>query len=343
MIHGHGDDAYRYGVEMIGDFSSNVPYINASLHVARHLAQELRKIQNYPDPSARCLTDLLTIHHSLDSSSQVLVTNGSAEGFYLLAHYFANTEAIITYPSFAEYEDACTLFGHKLSFVPIGDLPPTLSFTVRTLWFALPNNPNGVITPLSVIRELCYRNPHTYIIIDNAYGSLCPDVPDVVSLHREFPNLITVHSLTKTFAIPGLRLGYIIASEEVIEGLQRMRTPWSVNSLALSAGEFIIRHYDTLLPDVESLCRESQEFQSRLAEISDLEVIPSPCSFFLCKLGKGTAAALKEYLVEHYRLLIRNADNFRGLTPSHFRLSVQGKERNMILANAIEAYLKAQP
>ncbi|MDO4695178.1 histidinol-phosphate transaminase [Porphyromonas sp.] len=341
MIHGHGDDAYKYLNKIIGDFSSNVPYCHHGDQVAEHIKDNLRCIHNYPDPSASKLTALLKDHHQLTSANDLLVTNGSAESFYLLGHLFESQRSIVTYPSFAEYEDACTLYKHKIEFVPIEALATTKIHQSKTIWFALPNNPDGFIIPIDAVEELCRKNPDTYIIVDSAYSELCPGISPIVKLHDQYPNLITIHSLTKTFAIPGLRLGYVIASAKIISQLKHFRLPWSVNSVALIAGEFIVKNYDALQPDAEALCKESRQFQKKLSQIDGIEVVPSQCSFFLCRLKKGTSAELKEYLVAQHGLLIRNADNFRGLTNQHFRISTQGEERNDLLCQAISMYIQS--
>lgn len=340
MITGHGDDAYNYPDGIIGDFSSNVPYSHHGTLVAEHLCREVSRIHNYPDPQARQLTQALREHHHLNEGTDILITNGSAESFYLLAHLFSGSKSIITYPSFAEYEDACALYKHDITYLNLKEINISSVAGSRTLWFALPNNPDGYIMPIEKIRALCAEHPDTFIIIDNAYGELCPSSADLIPLHSEFPNLISVHSLTKTFAIPGLRLGYTIASTEVVSALQSYRIPWSVNSLALSAGLFIVRNYNGLRPDAHALCDESEQLQRMLGEIQGLEVYPSLCNFFLCKLLKGTAADLKEYLATQHKLLIRNADNFRGLTAQHFRVSVQGDDLNSLLCHGIKMYLQ---
>lgn len=339
MLVGHGNDIYDYQGKIIADFSSNIPYRNASEQIMEHLSDKLQLIGNYPDPNARVLRNRIALHHDL-SPENILVTNGSAEAFYLLAHLFAGKKSTITFPAFAEYEDACELYRHDLSFLDIKELQNQKCFFTDTVWFALPNNPDGTITPFETIENLCWNNPHTFFIVDNAYGELCSQCRSIVPLHARYRNFISVHSLTKTFAIPGLRLGYIIAKEDVINQLQHLRTPWTVNALALEAGNFVMSNYNRLLPDRKALCEASMRFQQQLSTLSNIEVIPSLCNFFLARLKEGTAAELKNYLIEKHGILIRNADNFRGLSSQHFRLSVQEKETNDNLKAVLHDFSK---
>lgn len=337
MLTGHGNDIYDFADKITGDFSSNIPYKNCGEQVAAHLRQKMHLIGNYPDPNAAALTRQIARHHGI-SAENILVTNGSAEAFYLLAHLFSGEPSTIAIPSFAEYEDACTLYRHKLSFFPVADFSSASSFECKTVWFAVPNNPDGEIIAPETIDNLCRTHRHTFFIADNAYGELCPACRPIVPLHARNSNFISVHSLTKTFAIPGLRLGYIVAHETIIKQLQPLRTPWTVNALALEAGGFVMRNYSRLLPDSQALCRESAEFQQQLALVPQLEIVPSRGNYFLVRMKTGTAAHLKSYLIENHGLLIRNADNFRGLSAQHFRLSVQESAMNARLIEALKQY-----
>ena len=335
MRNGHGNDIYDFTTgKIIADFSSNIPYRNHADEIVAHLSKNLHVIKNYPDPDAKILSQLIAVRHDI-SPENVLVTNGSAEAFYLTAHLFSGKKTTITYPAFAEYEDACRLHQHELSFLPVEELKNENHKFTDTLWFALPNNPNGYILPPLYIQRICRENPKTHVVIDNAYGDLCPSTSSVFPLHGDFSNLISIHSLTKTFAIPGLRIGYIVAEREIINQLKRLQTPWSVNALAIEAGCFVMQNYDQLLPDSELLCSESKMFQQQLAEISNLEVIPSECNYFLVRLIEGTSAQLKQTLIQNRGILIRSADNFRGLSWQHFRLSVQSFEENQMLIEAL--------
>jgi threonine-phosphate decarboxylase len=334
MLTGHGNDIYDYPDNIRCDFSSNIPYRNASEAIADYLKNRMDTISNYPDPNAHKLTSQLADFHAV-SSDNILVTNGSAEAFYLLAHFFRSKHSTIAYPSFAEYEDACRTYRHEISFLPVESLCDIVRFEAGAVWFGTPNNPDGTLVDNATISRFCSENPHTCFIADAAYDDLCPRSESVKSLQGRFENLITVYSLTKTFCIPGLRLGYIVADRQVIDGIRSLRPPWSVNALALEAGSFIMENWDKLLPDSISLCTESAGLQQELASIPQLEVTASPCNFFLVKMKERTAAELKQFLIERFGLLIRDASNFRGLTAQHFRISVQEEMWNRQLVKAL--------
>ncbi|HBK31232.1 MAG TPA: aminotransferase [Porphyromonadaceae bacterium] len=339
MIGGHGNDLQAYEEAIRGDFSSNIPYRNASKRIAEHLRNTLSLIDDYPDPYARRLTQLIAAHHAV-SPLQIMVTNGSAEAFYLLAHLFAGRHSTIAYPSFAEYEDACRVYQHALTFIAVEEAGHTQQMPDGdALWLAVPNNPTGTVQSRDTLDRLCRENPHTEVIVDTAYGELCPQCEPLTGLHEKQSNFISVHSLTKTFGIPGLRLGYVIARRDIIDALRALSVPWAVNALAQEAGSYVMQHYRDLLPDSNALCREAALFREQLRTVPHLTVYDSPCHFFLARLEtKHTAAELKTFLINRYGLLIRDAANFRGLSPQHFRLSVQEPALNEALTDGLKEF-----
>ena len=161
----------------------------------------------------------------------------------------------------------------------------------------------------------------------------------VISLVDMLPNLVVVRSLTKVFAIPGLRLGYIVANRNLVKLLWNIKMPWSVNALAAEAGCFIADNYQALLPDVSSLAQSCACLQNALCSVGGVEVTPSGTNYLLARLTKGSAAQLKQYLVKQHGLLIRDASNFRGLSPAHFRVATQGEQKDSALVAAIAGFV----
>jgi threonine-phosphate decarboxylase len=338
MIKGHGNDSYRFKQKIVADFSTNVFFKGIPKTLETHLSKCIPTILNYPEPDSLALQDKIAAHHHLESN-QVMVTNGSTEAFYMLANYFRGKISTILTPSFAEYEDAGRLYGHSLNFLSQQSFYYESKLNTDIIWIGNPNNPDGKINSKKTIKQFCYNNPDVVLIVDEAYSELCSNFESSVSLVQETPNLIVVCSLTKTFAIPGIRLGYIVLPEALQEELSAFKIPWSVNSLAQEAGYFIINNYEDLLPDRGALLKCSHEFQQKLNGIDGLEVTASDCNYFLIKLKKGKATDLKAFLIREYGLLIRDASNFRGLDDSFFRLSVQEEDHMQLLIKGIETWL----
>jgi len=339
MIKGHGNDVYRYKKKILADFSSNVYSDRLSKKLIKHLTSSLGSLVNYPEPDAMTLQEKISFHHKVNKD-QVLVTNGSTEAFYLLAHLFKEKQSTILIPSFAEYEDACYLYRHKLKFVDNLINLRSIDPNSDVVWIGNPNNPDGKIFSREEISDFCKNNPKTCLIVDEAYAELSFGFESCIPLVNEFENLVIVKSLTKTFSIPGIRLGYMVFNPQFYNMIEALRMPWSINTIAIEAASFILDNYEPLLPDSKAITELSLGFQNKLGLIEGLTIINSKCNFFLCKLNSGCVSILKDFLIEEYGLLIRDASNFRGLDKTCFRLSVQKAAYNNILIQGIKQWME---
>ena len=202
-----------------------------------------------------------------------------------------------------------------------------------------PNNPDGTIFSKNELITFFKEKPETTFVIDEAYIEFTNTIESVVSLTKEYKNLIVVRSLTKTFTIPGLRLGYIVSNILTIKALLAKKMPWSVNSLAIKAGEYIFKNYEIFQFDVTELIEETTVFKKQLELLNGLKVCKSSTSYFLVELLYASAKELKEYLIVKHQILIRDATNFKGLKGEYIRLSTQSKEANNALIQAIKEWI----
>ncbi|PSL26353.1 pyridoxal phosphate-dependent aminotransferase [Chitinophaga ginsengisoli] len=339
MINGHGDDRYLFNYNIIADFSSNVYYEGVSTGLQQHLTDSLRKINNYPEANAQRLQKALADWHGL-TPAQVLVTNGATEAFYLVAHAYRRKSATIVIPAFAEYEDACVANDLQVDYLSWDDLQPDTTFQTDTVFFGNPNNPTGAILLPATIKQLLEHNARTMFVIDEAYVDFTVDVISMIPSLHHYPNLIIIKSLTKTYSIPGLRLGYILSSEAIINNILPSKMPWSVNALAIEAGLYIAAHRQEMALPAVDLTWDTFHLIGALRAIGDISIRQTHTNFFLCHTAKGTAAALKQFLLQTAGLLIRDASNFKSLTPQHFRIATQRKEHNVLLVKAIRAWME---
>lgn len=335
----HGNDKYNFNGQILTDFSSNVWCRPMPSFFFSELQKSLVSISDYPHPHAAGLASLLAEFHCL-SSRNVWVTNGSLEAIFLLAQAFAGKKSAIIYPCFSEYEKACARFDHLLSFFPNHQFLSVNLNGQDLVWLGNPNNPDGKTFSVSEIENLLTANPSVLFIIDEAFDHLCIGFESAVQLLKKFDNLVIIRSFTKAFAIPGLRLGYVLAPEWVIEKITQVSIPWSVNSLAVSSGIIIVENYHAFLPDLNEVKSLSDYFVALLNGFPQLSVNPSACNFFLVKLKDKLASELKQFLAIRHQILIRDAGNFQGLNETYFRLSVQPKESVDKLKDALIQYFK---
>jgi threonine-phosphate decarboxylase len=337
MLHGHGNDLHHQQFKVKADFSSNVAPVGMPEALAEHLHKHLHLLGNYPEADAAVAATAIARHHNIDPA-QVIVTNGSTEAFYLVAQLFRGQASLILTPSFAEYEDAGRCHQHTLTFLPHQQLVSELPGDYAAVWIANPNNPDGYTWAPGLIKEHCRQNLQTYFIVDESYANLCPTTQSLIEESMP-PNLIVVRSLTKDFGLPGLRAGYLVAAPEIVKSINCLRMPWSVNALAQEAIGFIMTHYRTLLPDTSAILEESQRVQKMLADLPQLQVTPSDCNYFLVETKVSDAADLKHFLLQNHGFLIRDASNFRTLSPQHFRLAVLSPGYNNQLISALQSWI----
>lgn len=329
MLNGHGDDIYNYeGIRM--NFSSNI-YAHANLSgLEEHLHRHLDVIRSYPEPSPRSLEKMIAHEYGVDAD-EVLVTSGATDAIYLIAQAFRDRKTYQVYPpTFSEYEDACRVFGYQESD------------DAALCWLCNPNNPTGEVFPFSYIEELASN--HALLVLDQSYEdyTLSPMLSAKVAV--SMGNVLQIHSMTKRYAIPGLRLGYVVGASPLIRSLRTHVRPWSVNALAIEGAKYLLRLNPPLIPSLTAYLQETQRLRSSLSSLAGIGLIDATCPpstpFFLGTIHPQTAASLKAYLVKEHGILIRDASNFRGLTPHHFRIATQSPEENNALVDAITQFLQ---
>lgn len=341
MLYGHGDDFYN-AKEVKINFSSNVWHGANLSKLKEHLIERFDTLTRYPEPDAASLRRLLARRFEIKEEN-VVVTNGSASAFYLLAQAWRGAKSMIFAPSFSEYEDACRLHGHEISFFSTSADLSELSLDGKDFcWICNPNNPDGKLLLRSELIRLIASHPQTTFIIDQAYVAFTTEELLKPSDVNAYKNLVLVYSLSKANNIPGLRIGYLVASSEIIGRVNQYIIPWSVNSIAIEASKYILIHPAQFTLPIRKWQRETSELIALLRKLGGLEVIPSSTTFFLVRLKKGTAAELKQFLLDNYGILIRDASNFRGLDETYFRISSQRMDENTQLAEAIKDWLDRQ-
>jgi len=330
MIEGHGDD-WACGREVRANFSSNV-YSHADLSGLRdYLMQNFEVVAHYPEPEPQSLRLLLSQREAVKPHN-VMVTAGATQAIYMVARAFAGEKSyVMGEPTFSEYEDACRMNGlQRVGSAEEADV----------VWLCNPNNPTGECRTVAQICELLtVMKAHAVLILDQSYEDFA--LPRSLSAAEavELGRVISVHSFTKRYCIPGLRIGWVAAAQSLIARLREGLTPWSVNALSCEAVRYFLKSGANPLPPLCNLLAEAQRLWRNLSALEGLSVYPTDTHFMLCRLHEGSAAQLKAFLLKKYGILIRDASNFSGLTCDHFRVCSQSVEENDWLVEAIKAYL----
>lgn len=341
MINGHGDDAFRFGRPIRANFSSNVYAHVDQEPLLAHLRSRLEVIRNYPEPEPYRLETALSARLGIDPAS-VCVTSGATEAIYLIAQAFHGAHSTVFQPAFNEYADACRLHGHTVVSCVQPECPAPVPGKQALVWICNPNNPTGGVIPKSELEALISSRPETVFVMDASYGFFTREALLAPAEAVCYPNLIQLHSMTKRYAMPGLRLGYMTGPAALIGRVRSCRMPWSVNALAVEAGLFLTEHPDTAPIDRDALFAETDRLRTQINALPGVEALPTQTHFFLCRLAAGRAADLKRYLAENQGILIRDASNFEGLDARYFRIATQTPEENDALVSALGAWLQQE-
>ena len=336
MIEGHGDDLYKYGKKIVSNFSSNVYNRIDHSGLYQRLNERLSTICSYPEPMPYSLESEIARRYSL-TPRQVCVTNGATEAIYLIAQVFQGRISAVLGPTFSEYADACRVHRHKVKpFYSLDALPED----AELVWICNPNNPTGEVRNKEDLKALVDSHPDKLFIFDQSYEYFTLKSLLGIKEAASFPNVILLHSMTKQYAIPGLRVGYFTASEGLTDDVRCRRMPWSVNSLAIEAAKYLLEEGDGISADIPQLLAERERLTNLLLATGMLEIWPTDTHYMLIKLRMGKAAALKDFLAVNHGILIRDASNFEGLDERFFRIATQTPEENDKLVKAISEWME---
>ena len=338
MLRGHGDDGYAQPTEIKHDFSSNVCREALPEGLLEHLRQGLEGLSHYPEPASESLRATIARHEGVTPAS-VLVTNGATEAIYLAAQAFPKRISYVLQPTFSEYADACRLYGHQLRSIRRLD---EVGEDASMVWLCNPNNPTGTVIPREALLELVVAHPKVIFVVDQSYEAFCREPLLSVSEAAGYGNLLLLHSMTKQYALPGLRLGYLTGAEQLVSKVERMLQPWSVNMLAQQAGMFVLeerfkRKEKRGATFADEYLRETQRLWAAVADIEGMEPLPTATNFFLVRLERPCGGELKAWLAER-GILIRDASNFEGLDGHYVRMAAQRPDENNLLIEKLREW-----
>lgn len=305
------------------NFSTNIHLAFDHSALMAHIASSADAILSYPEPEPISVEQKIADMQGC-KPEEVMVTNGATEAIYMIAKEFSGSNSAIVSPTFREYQDACKMHGHQIDFI---HLINEISVEHGLIWLCNPNNPTGKVIPKDFLLEIISENLDKVFVIDQAYSdyTLLPTLTAKEAV--DVGNVILLGSLTKRFAVPGLRIGYAIGAKKLLDRVKGWRMPWSVNGIAVESAKYLIDNIARYDIDAEGLHKEALRISGKLREMG-IEVENTDCNFILCKLQDGTAAELKQYLMDEGGMLIRDASNFEGLTERHFRVAAQRRDEN---------------
>ena len=342
----HGGDIYRNKTDL--DFSVNINPMGPPSEVETVLSEVVLSVNRYPDlyheKLKKSITDLFDL-----SQEEVIFGNGASELIMAVCHEIMPQKALILSPGFSGYEYAlngacqdCNISYHSLleddDFTLKEDILQRLREEKPDLFFLTnPNNPNGKIIEKNLLEEIITvcEEQSTIVVLDECFLPLTGFEKRLSFSYRtrEYKNLIVLRAFTKTFAIPGVRLGYALCQKELAEAVKRHLPEWNLSVFAQMAGEECMKHLDYLEETVELIQKERSYLSGELEKLG-YKVYPSDANYILFRSNRRDLA---EKLLSD-GILIRDCWDYKGLSKGYYRIAVKTHMENERLLSMLKKH-----
>jgi hypothetical protein len=371
----HGGNIFQFAHEQriepyeVVDFSANINPLGPSQRGLDALNAQLRYISHYPDATNDDVLNAIADTYEMDKH-QIIVGNGAAELLYAICRLPGYTGAFVPAPGFSEYKEAL-----EASKIPVRDIfyrpreddngkpyfeVPYLALETFAaelkgqdgriiVFLGNPNNPDGTLLDKDHIRTVAsmLKDANSLLVIDESFIDFVGNDPlqdnehSIRSLVNEFDNIIVVHSFTKFYAVPGLRIGAAFTNETLITQLQQYIPSWSVNTLAQAYTKAALNDVDYIKRTKQELNEERAFMYNALDAIEGITVYPPSANFMLFQVNQEgiTANYINEEL-KKYNMIVRNCDSYVGLTNHWVRIAIKDHDTNIKLVDKLTDILK---
>ena len=371
----HGGNIFQFAHEQriepyeVVDFSANINPLGPSQRGLDALNAQLRYISHYPDATNDDVLNAIADTYGMDKH-QIIVGNGAAELLYAICRLPGYTGAFVPAPGFSEYKEAL-----EASKIPVRDIfyrtreddnekpyfeVPYLALETFAaelkgqdgriiVFLGNPNNPDGTLLDKDHIRTVAsmLKDANSLLVIDESFIDFVGNDPlqdnehSMRSLVNEFDNIIVVHSFTKFYAVPGLRIGAAFTNKTLITQLQQYIPSWSVNTLAQAYTKAALNDVDYIKRTKQELNEERAFMYNALDDIEGITVYPPSANFILFQVNqKGITANYINEELKKYNMIVRNCDSYVGLTNHWVRISIKDHDTNIKLVDKLTNILK---
>ncbi len=349
----HGGNIRRLAQETgraaaeILDFSANINPLGPPVWLPELINSLIGSLVHYPDPHCTGLVKAVAETWGL-REEEIVIGNGSSELLYLLPRVLETRRALIPVPAYGDYAVAASLAGLPVEKLPLQEKDHFVLNLAElearlqgddAVFLGQPANPTGLLCKTEELRSLAARHPRTTFVIDEAFADFTDD-PDRL-LQRRPANVVVLCSLTKFYAIPGLRLGYAVAEEKITARMRELIPTWSVNTLAQAVGEKALRDWDYGRRSRQAVATLRGQFSDSLLKIDGLTLYPGRANFLLLRVDRADldARQIADRLLRK-GIAVRVCDNFAGLDKRFFRVAVRREEENRRLCGELAEIMR---
>lgn len=348
----HGGDVYSARQKMKQeplDFSANINPMGMPPGAVRAAADALQQCTQYPDPLCRELRAALAAYEGIPAE-QIVCGNGAADLIFRIVAATHPQRALLLEPTFAEYEQALRSMDCSIAYFPLQEsegfvLPEAflqqLTPEINLLFLCNPNNPTGRTVSPALLQEIWKRCEEAGIllVVDECFNEFLehPERNTLKGVLKPGTNAVILKAFTKSFAMPGLRLGYgLCGNRDLAERIFSCGQPWGVSIPAQAAGVAALQEQGYLERMRRLIQTERRWLSENLARLG-LCVFPSEANYILFRTE--TEISLRERM-EQRGVLIRACGNYRGLDDRYYRIAVRGHGENERLIAALKCALE---
>lgn len=334
----HGGDVYRNHVNI--DFSVNINPLGMPDGVEMALRDAIGQCSEYPDMMAENLKK--TVSSALAVREEdLLFGNGASEIFMAIIHAIIPRKVMIPIPSFYGYEYASEAVDSDIVYFPMKESEDfilnekfleLLTEDIDVLFLANPNNPTGKLMNREYLRKLLKtcKNKNIWVVLDECFIEFCGNEFSMLTEIEEHDNLLLVRAFTKIYAIPGVRLGYLLCcNTDLVDKIRKQLPEWNLSTFAQEAGIACVSQ-STFVAKTVDYVKKEREFLFDCLKQLGMSVFSGEANFILVYSEKP----LYEKLLRG-GILIRDCENFRGLSKGYYRIAVKSRKDNEILLKAI--------
>jgi threonine-phosphate decarboxylase len=328
---------YNITIDKIIDFSANINPLGFPPNLQELIIKNIKFIKNYPDLESSSIKNTISDYIGVEAKN-IIVGNGACELIYLVSRVLSNQHILIPAPTFTEYERA---FKNRVKLINLIEEDSfSLSMNkvidnldgVQVVFLCNPNNPTGGLWQKEDILKLTNQ---VMVIVDEAFMDFVENKESVAQEAADNDNLFVIRSLTKFFGIPGLRLGYGVGRQKLILELESLQPPWSVNSIAQLAADYVVKDKNFINKTIKLIKKERNFLFNHLTQISYLNPYPSFANFILIKLKKLNSTTLADKLGLR-GILIRDCSDFTFLNDNFIRIAVRRRAENSKLIRELK-------
>lgn len=353
----HGGNIYeiakKYGIneKEIIDFSANINPLGVPNKLKAAIISNIEALENYPDPDYKELVSSIAKYNNINEDF-VIPGNGATEIIFKIVQAVKPKKSLLLAPTFLEYERALKSVGSDIQYYLLNEnnefkidkkeLLEKLKDDIDFIVLCNPNNPTGQIIEKELLKEILIecKSKGINLMLDEAFIEFVDDEENssLIKLLTDFENLFIIRALTKFFAIPGLRIGYgLISNEEIKEKIISKKEPWTINGFAAISGEVLLGDKEYIRKSKEFFALERKRMYEKLMNLKELRVFKPHANYIFFKLLDENIG-LKDKLIAK-KILIRQCDNYVNLGKSFFRVAIKDQKSNDELIKTLSEVL----